>query len=352
MPLDMTTPLADISAEEPTGPNLEFDAEFTEFERLAQGKPEQQYGSTIVPAEEPVWKDVVTAGWSLLDRTYDLRVFAQLAVARLQREGVVGYAETLCLIRQVLETRWLPVHPQLDPEDENDPTLRGNALLTIAAPVRVVRFLRYMPLARSSRAGTVSWRDISITNGTVEIEEDSVKMTEAVISAAFRETDPAQLAALREGIMSCVASALAIPAVFDAEAGYGTGPEFTDLIKLFRDMLRMIDTYSVVSTSDEGAAPEEEMAAGRDGVQPEAGRPRSGAGVNIGSLGSITNRADAVRLMDLVIEYYERNEPSSPLPLLIARARRLSDKGFLDLIRDLAPDGLGQAERVAGTMES
>jgi len=74
--------------------------------------------------------------------------------------------------------------------------------------------------------------------------------------------------------------------------------------------------------------------------------------MSVASLSAVTNRADAVRLLDLVIEYYERNEPSSPLPLLIARARRLADKGFLDLVRDLAPDGLGQAERMAGTPET
>ena len=73
--------------------------------------------------------------------------------------------------------------------------------------------------------------------------------------------------------------------------------------------------------------------------------------MSIASLGAVTRREDAIRLLDLVIEYYERNEPSSPLPLLIARARRLADKGFLDLLRDLAPDGFGQAERVFGTPE-
>ena len=56
-----------------------------------------------------------------------------------------------------------------------------------------------------------------------------------------------------------------------------------------------------------------------------------------------------MRLLDLVIEFYARNEPSSPLPLLIARARRLAELGFMDILRDMAPDGLSQAERIAGT---
>jgi len=287
-----------------------------------------------------------------MTRTCDLRVFAQLAVARLQREGVAGYAETLTSIRQVLETRWALVHPQLDPEDDNDPTLRGNALLAIAEPVRVIRFLRYMPLARSARAGTVSWRDISIANGVVEVDDGTTKLTEAVISAAFRESDPGVLATLRESLVSCAASAVAIPAVFDAEAGYGTGPELADLIKLLRDMQRMIDTYHVASGENAIDASVEAVANDQDNPSLAMDGPRLRGAVNITSLGSIKTRADAVRLMDLVIEYYERNEPSSPLPLLIARARRLADKGFMDLLRDLAPDGVGQAERIAGPSET
>jgi type VI secretion system protein ImpA len=66
------------------------------------------------------------------------------------------------------------------------------------------------------------------------------------------------------------------------------------------------------------------------------------------ALTEVTNRADAMRLLDLVSDYYRKNEPSSPLPLLIARARRLADKDFLDILRDLAPDALGQAQNVVG----
>ncbi len=349
MALDSDAPLPDISPDEPSGPNLEFDADFTEFERLCVGKPEQQYGTTVVPAEEPDWKLVVQAGWQLLDRTYDLRVFAQMAVARLQREGVVGFAATLALARQALETRWESVHPQLDPEDDNDPTLRANALLAVASPVRVLRVLRNLPLARSPRAGIVTWRDISITNGTVEVEADYEKLTEAVISAAFRDTDAALLVALRGAIASSIESATAIPAAFDAGSGYGTGPDFTDLAKLLREMLHMVDRYATVA-APEAAEPEEAAAAGPEPATAGSAPARASAPapVSIATLGPLTNRVDAMRLLELVIEYYERHEPSSPLPLLIARARRLADKNFMDLLRDLAPEGLSQAERIAG----
>ena len=340
--------LPDISGDQPAGENLEFDPAFAELERLAQGKSEQQYGSTIVPAEEPDWKEVIASAAALMQRTCDLRVMGRLAVARLQREGMGGYAETMAMICRVLETRWTAVHPQLDPEDDNDPTLRANALLALAAPARVMRFLRSMPLARSIRAGAVSWRDISVSTGMIEVDDGTPKITETVIAAAFRDTDGAALVALRAAVASAIASAAAIPAAFDENAGYGTGPDFTDLTKLLREIARMTDTYAQqapeAAEADPGA---EEPEAMRSSPPPAA--TRAAPAMSIASMGPPTNRADALRLLDLVIEFYERSEPSSPLPLLIARARRLADKGFLDILRDMAPDGVSQAERIAGT---
>ncbi len=351
-PLDSSDSAPDLSADQPAGENLEFDPAFAELERLAQGKPEQQYGATIVPAEEPDWKEVIVAASALMERSYDLRIMVRLAVARLQRDGMAGYADTVSSLRRILESRWAAVHPQLDPEDDNDPTLRANALLGLAEPVRVLRLLRNMPLARSMRAGAVSWRDISVATGALEVEEGTARTSEAAIAAAFRDTDAAALATLRAAVASALADIVAIPAAFDENAGYGTGPDFTDLQKLLREIARMMDTYAQAA-SDPGAEPEAASPGGPPlaaGAAPAAtGR---GSAVSIATLGPPTNRADAMRLLDLVIEFYQLHEPSSPLPLLIARARRLADMSFLDILRDVAPEGLSQAERVVGAPES
>lgn len=349
-PFDSLPSLPDISADLPAGENLEFDPDFIELERLAQGKPEQQYGTTIVPAEEPEWRAVAAAATALLDRTHDLRVMGHLAVARLHGAGIVPYAECLVQIRNELEVRWAAVHPQLDPEDDNDPTLRANALLAVAEPGRVLRFLRQVPLARSTRAGTVSWRDISVANGTIETPAGTTKLTDAIISAAFRETEVVELAAVRAAVATALDSAKGIVAAFDDNAGHGTGPDFTDLVKLLREIAHVIAT-----NTPSGPPPDVEAAA--DDTVPGAttvatGAPAAVPVMSIASMGPPTNRTDALRLLDLVVDYYQRYEPSSPLPLLIARARRLADMGFMDILRDMAPDGVSQAERVAGPQDS
>ena len=53
-------------------------------------------------------------------------------------------------------------------------------------------------------------------------------------------------------------------------------------------------------------------------------------------------------MIDKICAYYERHEPSSPVPLLLMRARRLVDKSFMEILQDLAPEGMGQARQVGG----
>jgi type VI secretion system protein ImpA len=353
-PLDAGALLEVVSDHSPAGPNLEFDPDFGALERAAQGKPEQQYGGTIIPAEEPDWKEVEKQAGVLLERTRDLRVLTELAVARLHLSGLPAFAEVMSMTQQLLETRWNDIHPQLDPEEDNDPTLRANALLRLAHPGDVLRYVRTLPLANSLRVGRFSWRDAGIATGTIESDAEE-KPSETTIRAAFMDSDPARLEALRAAAAAAAAAATAISSTFDAHAGYGTGPDFDEFVKLLTDVARTIVRYAPT----EDAAPEtsetaEASADSQAGVGDTGGAStarRATGAVTAASLTEVNTRADAIRLLDLCIRYYQRFEPASPLSLLIERARGLADKSFIDIVRELAPDGLSQARNVVGARD-
>ena len=307
----------------------------------------------MIAAEEPEWKEVDRLARDLLDRSRDLRILAHLAVSRLRLDGLADYAEVLALTRQLLEERWDDLHPRLDPEDDNDPTLRANALLRLGHPAWVVRYLRALPLARSPRLGQYGWRDVAVATGVIPSEADD-KPTEATIRAAFQDSDPARLDALRAAAVKAEAEVAAISAAFDERAGSGTGPDFEDLGKLLHDMARTIERYAVVAPDQAEADVAEDAPAAADAADAPAPAPGAAGrrpAMSVAALTEVTSRADALRLLDLVCEYYQRTEPSSPLPLLIARARRLAELPFLEILRDLAPDGLGQAQMMTGVRE-
>lgn len=349
---ELPTELPDLDPSAPAGPNLEFDAEFGELERSSQGKPEQQYGDTVIPGEDPNWKDVAALAWSLTGRTHDLRVLVQLAISRLHLAGLEDFCAVLGLIHHQLQARWESVHPQLDPEDDNDPTLRANALLRLAEPVRVLRVLRTFPLALSRRDGPVSWRTIGIFTGGLETTDEQERKSEQSIRAAFSETGAEKLTARRAAVDKAIGELAGINAAFDSQSGYGNAPDLSALVKLLQEMSRYIAQYMPAADVVPDEAPMEEVPAGAAQGLPAAASQGQRGGVSIASITEVNTRADAMRLLDLVVRYYEQREPSSPLPLLIARARKLADKGFLEILQELAPDGLMQAQVIVQSRES
>ena len=56
--IDVEKLLAPVDGESPVGADLSYDPSIMEIEQLAAGKPEQQIGDTIVPAEDPDWKEL------------------------------------------------------------------------------------------------------------------------------------------------------------------------------------------------------------------------------------------------------------------------------------------------------
>ena len=52
---------------------------------------------------------------------------------------------------------------------------------------------------------------------------------------------------------------------------------------------------------------------------------------------AVTNRAQAIALLDLVHRYFRRSEPSSPVPMLCDRARGLAERDFMGVLRDVLP---------------
>lgn len=55
-----------------------------------------------------------------------------------------------------------------------------------------------------------------------------------------------------------------------------------------------------------------------------------------------------MRMLDKICDYFERYEPSSPVPFLLKRAKKLVTKDFMAILNDLAPGGAEQATLIFG----
>ena len=340
--IDIEKLLEPISDEQPCGPNLEYDAEFLNLERIAQGKPEQQMGETIRAAEPPDFEQVARQATSLLTRSKDLRAAVLLTRALCHQSGFIGLSDGAGLLAGLLERFYPTIHPQLDPEEGNDPTMRVTAIAGLCA-ADVLSVLRSRPLITSRSFGPVSLRDFAVAAGNVAPLPDAPKLELSSIDGAFQEVDLKVLQTVASAIEASAKHVAAIEAVFDRETS-GQGPELGALIDVLRQAQHAVGSRLERRVGAESAEPGAAEAGGAEG--PRAGEARGNA-----LSGVIRSREDVVRALDKICEYYAAFEPSSPLPLLLQRSKRLVSMSFLDIIRDMAPDGVSQVESIAGKVE-
>ncbi|TXF99251.1 type VI secretion system protein TssA [Massilia arenae] len=317
----------------PCGENLEYDPQFLALEAALNGKPEVQYGSTITPATGPDWKTVRMLALELMGRTRDLRVAVGLTRALLGQEGAPGLAAGLALLAALLSAQWEQLHPQLDADDDNDPTLRLNTLAALVEAGGMLRQLRDMPLVEVRAIGAFGLRDIEAGEG--EEMGDASRIAPATIAAAFGAASQDDLAATCAALDAAGASVGEIEATLARHLGAGMGIDLAPLASLLQRAAGQVRPHlaaAAITTLDEAA-----QLAASGGVAPA-----------VRADGEIAGRADVVRLLERICAWYARAEPSSPVPLLLQRARGLVEMNFTELMEELAPDGLNQLAQISG----
>lgn len=337
--------LQPISPEEPCGPNLQYDPDFIELETTAQGKPEQQYGDTIIPAEPPDWREVKRQALALHRRTKDLRVASHLARAAIETDGLPGFCDCLTLMRGYIEEYWEQVHPQLDPEDDNDPTERVNIVASLADKLTTVAQLLQAPMIRSA-LGAFSYRDVLVARGEATYLGEGAPPEMNVIEASFFDLD---LDKLRESIATLeqgYSDAVAIEDLVTRQVGSTNAVSMEQLSGTLRTICDFMLRQFRLRESGEGS---DDLEADTTENSQEAEAPTRAVQA---IAGEIRTREDVLRTLDKICEYYDRNEPSSPVPMLLKRAKRLATKSFLDILEDLSPDGLSQARLIGGVDQS
>ncbi len=319
----MDTLLEPISAEAPCGVDLSYDPVYNDLSVLIQGTPENQFepGS----AKEPNWPNIRKLSEDALKRSKDLQMAVYFAVAITQIEGVAGAARALELIAEMVRKYWDGLFPNLDPDDK-DPTQRVNILsqLTVEASTYgdPIKFIN-----RLGTAAIFSVPGLRVTADFLTVEPKAgagtgaAKLPEIVAGA-----NPAEVTAGIEALRRVVAAVHSLDDFLIQTLGRASAPSFDPLIKAVDKVLRLFDGLTPAAGAEPGAA-------GAEGgvVAGVAAAPKQGIS------GEIRSPDDVRKVLKQVREYYAKNEPSSPIPLLLERAERLVGRDFLSLLTNLTP---------------
>ncbi|MSU57590.1 MAG: type VI secretion system protein TssA [Pedosphaera sp.] len=317
-----------VSAEKPCGPDLSNDPQFDELENLLKGKPEVDIGSVKKPAEPPDWGSLQKKSADFLAKSKHLRVAVMLTCCQLKTAGYAGFADGLQLIRGLLEKYWGDLYPTLDPEDNNDPTQRLNALrYTITADrgslsgwLKVVDYLYITPICQPKGAPPLNFDHITNAkrkeSGAEGLPPDTLDLTKVreMINATGADKINAQIASLR----GALETTQAIDQFLGSTLGAGNSISFETLEKTLKELIVGLEGF-VGGGAAEGAA----------GATGESG----GGGIPIS--GSIRSREDVVRALDSICEFYRQAEPSSPVPYVLRRAQKLAMMNFVQAMAEL-----------------
>ena len=340
--IDVEALLQEISPEAPSGENLEYDPLFLAMARAAAGKPEQEMGEEKVAAEDPEWREVKKLALELAARTKDLRVGVHLCQALTDTDGLPGLRDGLALLFGYIQQHWESLHPQL--EDDGDPTMRINTLTVLEGSTGMAaggdgdaffRAISEIPLASSKVAGTVSFRVIQMARGEIAAPEGVEPPTEAIITGIFSECELGNLEAAAKACGEARALVVELEEELTKRVGVTNAASLTRL----PNMLGELHQYLAEQLSARGVVVE-----GVETAESDEGK-ESGADA---ASGVIRSRDDVVRSLDRISQYYSAHEPSSPIPLLMERAKRLVHANFVDLVRDLAPAGVDEVEKIRG----
>ena len=321
-----------IAADKPCGDNLEDTlllASFDAFRVFGQATP-------LDPA--PDWTAVKDLALEALERSKDLRLLAYLAAAVLRTDGLPAFTASLTAAADWLDGYWDDAYPPVD----GDAVLRRNALNCFADRMAIIDGLRRLPLAISREHGQYSLRDLDIAAGVLANDDEKPRDGKQV-DAAFMAMPLEALQALEGSATAGVSALKRVEARMLDKAGIDAAPAFDGLAAQMVRMQRVLRQHIAVRT-DGGAIAEPDGGADSEPPAAPVSRPAHGRS----AAGPVGSREDAMRALDAVAEFFRRHEPSSPIPLLVDRAKRLVSKNFLEVLADIAPDAMAQARAAGG----
>jgi type VI secretion system protein ImpA len=332
--------LKPIPGESPCGVDISYDPEFQELETLLKGKPESQFA----PAEDPDWKALRQRCLELFRKSKDLRVATTLCLAVLKTGDVPEFAQALAVVKGLIESYWPTVFPLLDPADNNDPTQRVNIIAGLATPIgtygdpmQVLGRLRGAPLTNSPQLGRFSLEDI-LRSEKGEARDGRPPPAATQIQAAFRDTKAEELQATHQALNQCLELVKQIDRLLTQAVGVENSPDLDLLPVELKEMSKRLIPYlpagAVAETAGDGGPAE--------AVPGQAAAPRQPI------TGEISSQDDVLKMIDKICDYYNRVEPSSPVPYILRRARRLAEMDFMQIIGDLSPDAIKDIQRITG----
>jgi type VI secretion system protein ImpA len=328
MSVDIETLLAPFPGGNPAGENLEYDDGRGELQQAFERPESVDSQGQRSAAADVDWKKIVTLIERQCARTKDIWLGVYLCRAGANISDIQTVERGAELLAGLCERYWDTMYPLLDEDGFLGRSTPCESLVNIP---RFLTPLRRVSLLRHPRHGAFSGEDFE----RVRSEGDSAEGGIA-LRMALDETPDEALNDIAERLDRIASAFKRVDDVLTAkQEGDDTPPDFRPTFDALNQIKRAVLSFSKAPPAAETVA---------DEPLPNDGSPPAAPVVR--ATGRVDSREDVVRTLDLIIEYYRRQEPTSPVPLLLQRAREWVNLDFMGVLEDIAPAGLGEARSI------
>jgi type VI secretion system protein ImpA len=316
--------LAPISLDDPSGPDLAYSAERVsiedDFARASSGA-----------ADEVDWKETIAAIAAQCVLTRDLWLAVYLARAGARSNRLDFVEDGIEMLAGLMEGFWDTVHPKLEEYGIEGRKTPCEAL------VRIGEFLgplRRVILVEHPRLGSYSGEDFERFASDGEGTDGYGQFR-----AAIADTPLDRLQAVIDRLDHIVSALSRADTVLSRQASLEnqTGTNFEPTFEVLASLRNAVLPYVVYSH-----APAERMEDVVGSRTDDTGGKRTAA-EDRQAVKTIETREDVARVLDTVIDYYVRREPSSPIPVALGRIKGWIAMDFMSLMQDISPGGMSEA---------
>ncbi|WP_429304767.1 ImpA family type VI secretion system protein [Paraburkholderia sp. GAS199] len=337
--------MSPIDTNAPCGDDLEYDPEFVVLSAQMAAKLDAQYGDFVGVPEPVNWTEVERDCQRLMTRSKDMRLAILFTRCRTKLAAALGLAEGIGLLAAWLTAFPDTLHPQPHRDEEREAALeiRMNAIQALIDPDGLLSDIREIWLTRSAPT-RLQIRDVERAFAYPRPNDALAPESVAQQLEDLRRHEPEAFA----GFDSALASLISVKSWCEDRLG-AYQPDFSSLERLFGRLAygdtqfsaRPVTALSVELTSPGADAVAENSTTQFLPLKCDLDVYRTA----ISSLPAETATRDAAlcRIRE-ARHWFEQNEPSSPVPVLLYRAEKFVGKRFSDVVKAIPPDLLADWE--------
>ena len=347
--LDIAELLAPIPGENPAGQSVRYDGTHDAIQEARRADDALEQGDWVRQVKVADWPAVIAlATETLTAKSKDLQITVWLVEALVKQHGFAGLRDGLQLLRELQERFWPSLYPEVEDEDL-EPRVAPLAWLNEKLPPSI----REVPLTQSRDGQNYAWwrweesramdnlgrRDQAALAAAVA----DGKITGEQFDKAVEATSPTFYQALFEDLNQTWEEYERLDRVVEEKFGR-EAPSLLQIKQAIESCRVLIGEIAqkkgVLEPDPTPREPEPTPAAvaERDPEPAPSLQLRSRPAIPLPQ-GAVPlepqNRADALRRLAAVADYFRRTEPHSPVAYLVQRAVRWGEMPLEEWLRDV-----------------